>query len=528
MLARIIGLVGLLLCEGMFLGIRYDADSVTRLPQGWWTGLLAVAGRVMPLAAVVGAATVLVAGSSQRQRLFARQSARRHPRQLLLLVAHLIAFAGLFGLSEVLFGGGDAAMRHTWLWVTGWLLAAGLTGLLWLAVLFPNFFRHALIRESGGLITAGLAVGIIAWISGQYTERLWTLLRGSTFRSALILLRLLDRSAWADPRQFLIGASGFTVEISPDCSGYEGIGLVLVFLVAFFWIFRRQLRFPRVLLLLPMAIVAVWVANSLRIAALVEIGSHFSPDIAAGGFHSYAGVLLFLAVALTTASVAYHSPSFSKSATSVDSEELGQNPAAPLLLPLLAMVAVGLVTGLVWAGGPDRLYPVRFLAAVAVLWYYRREYRRTDLFAAASPALAAGVGVVVFLIWIVFWRPPATGAPQVAGSSAILLFWRIAGMVLVSPVAEELAFRPYLIRRLTRAGFEAVHLQQVSAFAIIASAGLFALLSGHLIAGFLAGLAFGLLARRTGRVADAIVAHASCNIAFAGYAVMTHSWWLWS
>lgn len=527
MLARIIGLVALLLSEGMFLGIRYDADSLARLPPGWWTGLLAIAGRVMPLAAVVGAATVLVAGSRQRQRLFARQSGR-HPRQLLLLVAHLFAFAGLFGLSEVLFGGGDAAMRHTSLWVAAWLLAAALTGLLWLAVLFPNFIRHALIRESGGLITAGLAVGIVAWISGQYTERLWTLLRGTTFRSALILLRLLDGSAWADPRQFLIGANGFTIEISPDCSGYEGIGLVLVFLVAFFWIFRRRLRFPRVLLLLPTAIVAVWVANGLRIAALVEIGSHYSPDIAAGGFHSYAGVLLFLAVALTTASVAYHSPFFSKSATSVDSEDLGQNPAAPLLLPLLAMVAVGLVTGLVLAGGPDRLYPVRFLATAAVLWYYRREYRRTDLFAVASPALAACVGVVVFLVWIALWRRPVTGAPEAAGSSALLLFWRILGMVLVSPVAEELAFRSFLMRRLTRADFESVHLQHVSAFAIVASAGLFALLSGHLIAGFLSGLAFGLLARRTGRVADAIVAHASSNIAFAGYALMTHSWWLWS
>ena len=82
-------------------------------------------------------------------------------------------------------------------------------------------------------------------------------------------------------------------------SGYEGIGLFLVFLCAYLWMFRRTLRFPHALLLVPIGTVAVWVANAFRLTALILIGTWVSPDVALGGFHTYSGSLLFSAVAVS-------------------------------------------------------------------------------------------------------------------------------------------------------------------------------------------------------------------------------------
>ena len=53
------------------------------------------------------------------------------------------------------------------------------------------------------------------------------------------------------------------------CSGYEGIGLIWAFLTAYLVLFRRRLRFPRALLLFPIGTLVMWLANGVRIAALV-------------------------------------------------------------------------------------------------------------------------------------------------------------------------------------------------------------------------------------------------------------------
>ena len=50
--------------------------------------------------------------------------------------------------------------------------------------------------------------------------------------------------------------------------------------------------------LLPLGCLLVYLANAVRIAALILLGTHVSENIALGGFHSRAGLLLFLAVGL--------------------------------------------------------------------------------------------------------------------------------------------------------------------------------------------------------------------------------------
>ena len=60
---RIAVLAALLLCQGLLLGIIFDsATPREKLPAGWWTELFKYTHLVMPLAAIVGAAVLLVAG----------------------------------------------------------------------------------------------------------------------------------------------------------------------------------------------------------------------------------------------------------------------------------------------------------------------------------------------------------------------------------------------------------------------------------------------------------------------------------
>src|SRR5262245_44879851 len=96
----------------------------------------------------------------------------------------------------------------------------------------------------------------------------------------------------------LLGAGDFRVVIDAPCSGYEGVGLVIAMLGFYMFAFRRDLRFPIVLALLPIGAAAIWLLNTVRLALLISIGAHVSPDIALGGFHSQAGWVLFLSVTI--------------------------------------------------------------------------------------------------------------------------------------------------------------------------------------------------------------------------------------
>src|SRR4029450_12312874 len=66
----------------------------------------------------------------------------------------------------------------------------------------------------------------------------------------------------------------------------------------YLWLFRTHLRFPQALVLLPLGALASWVANALRLAALVALGTSVSPALAQGGFHSQAGWIACLLVGL--------------------------------------------------------------------------------------------------------------------------------------------------------------------------------------------------------------------------------------
>jgi CAAX prenyl protease-like protein len=96
------------------------------------------------------------------------------------------------------------------------------------------------------------------------------------------------------------------------------------------------------------------------------------------------------------------------------------------------------------------------------------------------------------------------------------------------PLAEELAFRGYLTRRLIAPDFECVPLGRFTWASFLVSSALFGALHGRWLAGTLAGMLYALALYRRRNLADPVLAHALTNALLAVHVLATGAWSLWS
>jgi CAAX prenyl protease-like protein len=204
------------------------------------------------------------------------------------------------------------------------------------------------------------------------------------------------------------------------------------------------------------------------------------------------------------------------------------------LLPFLAIVATQMFAGAVSTGDSfDLLYPLRVVTAGGVLLVFRHVYRDVR-WTCSWEAVAAGIAV--FVLWMAL-EPAPDAAKQAAFASALhalpsaaMALWlvaRVVGAVVTVPIAEELAFRGYLGRRLVDADFERVPLRTFTWLAFVVPSVLFGVMHGRWLAGTLAGMGYALVLYRRGELADAISAHAITNALIAAYVLATGHWLLW-
>jgi CAAX prenyl protease-like protein len=181
------------------------------------------------------------------------------------------------------------------------------------------------------------------------------------------------------------------------------------------------------------------------------------------------------------------------------------------------------------------LYPIRFLAAVAVLWTLRKRYLTLNWrFSWFGPS----IGILVFALWIAFDALAKTAfadpmpAALASSPSSIRVGWivfRVLAAVTTVPIAEELAFRGFLLRRIAAPDFEALPLTTFTWLGLAVSSLAFGLLHGHFwIAGTLAGLLYAWAMLRRGRIGEAVIAHATTNAFLACYVLLFHKWHLLS
>jgi exosortase E/protease (VPEID-CTERM system) len=449
------------------------------------------------------------------------------------LLGHLAAFAATVLLLSWLTEG-RPPFAPPGIWFLAAMALSFLSLLCWWAALFPARLWLPLGWRGLAVVCLGTAVGLAAWRVGEISEDLWQPLARWTLWVVYGLLHLFCRQPVCEPENVAVGTPTFTVGIADSCSGYQGIGLICVFLGTYLWLFRSSLRFPHAWLLLPVGILLAWFSNAIRLTALILIGTWGSREVALGGFHSHAGWMAFLVVSLGLVTLASRLRYF----TQDDSPRAAlpaDNPTAAYLVPLLALLATIMVTA-AFTSGFDQYYPLRILVVVAALWTYRRYYTG---FRWGRSWLALALGTAVFALWLALeiFRPPhpqdATFLQEFKShtwlSQMMWLVCRVVGSVVTVPLAEELAFRGYLTRRLIAADFQTMPLGRFSWLSFLLSSVAFGVLHGdRWFAGVLAGMAYALALYRRGSLGDAIVAHATSNALIAVYVLATGSWSLWS
>src|SRR5262249_30972741 len=255
-------------------------------------------------------------------------------------------------------------------------------------------------------------------------------------------------------------------------------------------------------------------------------------EIALAGFASQVGWLAYNVVALGMLAAIRHMRFFTKAVPGVELSREGSLAVAylaPLFVTLAAMMSTRALSS-----GFDWLYPARVVAAAAVLWIFWREYGAWQ-WKWSWPAV--GLGGVAFAGWMVVELAVSDSAAHVSpwspeaglgsGGAVVWVMFRILGAVVTVPLAEELAFRGYLTRRLIAADIREVPPGQFSWFSFLFSSVLFGALHSWLLAGTVVGMLYALALYRRGRVADAVLAHAVTNALIAAYVLVTGRWSLW-
>ena len=175
-------------------------------------------------------------------------------------------------------------------------------------------------------------------------------------------------------------------------------------------------------------------------------------------------------------------------------------------------VAVGLLLILLWKTFKPEIKPV--LDWVAIL-----------------------AGIAVFVLWVgmdslypLLGEPAGFNPYDLTASQAglvALIFFRLAGAVLVVPVMEEIFWRSFAMRILIDTNFRKVPLGAFSWFSFIAVAIAFGFVHHHWLPGILAGLIYAGLLFRTKNLFSPILSHAVTNLLLGAYVLWTQEWLFW-
>lgn len=531
--------IALLGTEGLLLALRFDGGALEASSSRAAHVFAAAAATALPLATSIAAALVLLGSGGWREELACAIAAPRTRAARLWWPIHGAALLALYGLSIRVFDSAPGSGPET-PWLLLWLLVVAATFVSWMAlVASPRELARFAARRSMVLLTAA-AAGAASVTAGWLSQTFLGSLPRVTFRCAMPIVSLLVPSVRGDIAASSIATDRIEVVIGAACSGYEGVGLTVVFVATWLYLFRQRLRFPRALLVLPVALATVWCLNIVRIAALVVLGHHVSPEIALGGFHSYAGSLLFVLANLALVFGALRVSWVCRDARGAEGfpaavEPARENPVAAYLAPFLALVAVSLaISTFTSPGGREMCYPLRLALPVYLVVRYRARLAALLRFPSGLPewTWSVTVGLAAAAIWIMLARAGEDTRPGpvlAGGSPGAILWWlaRVAGAVAVIPLVEELAWRGWLLRRLVAADFAAVPWRRIPLWAHLAAAALFAVYHPHNLAGAAAaGLLYGGLASRRASLGPAVLAHATTNAAVFLWAAISGGWYV--
>ncbi len=214
------------------------------------------------------------------------------------------------------------------------------------------------------------------------------------------------------------------------------------------------------------------------------------------------------------------------------------------VLPFVAFMALLALRGMApsdggWGFDTRWLYALNLLLVGGMLLAWWRDYgelARQNWPSLGEAALSVLLGLAVFALWIRLDAPwmqigesTATFVPVDAQGRLDwpLIAVRWLGATLLVPVMEELFWRSFLMRWLQQPVFETLDPQRVGIKALGLSTFVFMLAHPLWLAAIVAGLAYALLYRRSGKLWTAVIAHAVTNGALGLWVVRSGQWQFW-
>lgn len=434
---------------------------------------------------------------------------------------------------------GPALVRHFGL-VTSIFLVWQMTAFVLVA---PKEIFHRMQLSGLAFVACAALAGLLLSLphNTSLTYAMRELIDSTTFSWSIAIYEMFGHAtpvADLSGSRPVVTVGTFAVRLSPSCSGYQGMQAATLVLGGFVLLEWHKLRLLRAASLVLAAIATIFVFNSVRIAVLMHVGEAISAEVAAEGLHSYLGtVMLFLVSG--GAMFALQHPVF-RLAQSGRTSDHTKNTGVPFqlaegiayLAPLAVYLVISMLLGMINPGF-NWSYPLLACAGLVIL---------ANRFPLIRPEFVRGmgrkgivVGIAVYVFWV--WMIPVDAGRNVQFAEtlfsvppSVTLAWialRLIGGSVVVPVLEELAFRAGIPRVLKAVCIPRIGTRAASLIAFAGSSLAFGLMHANILAGALAGACYGVLTLRSGKIGEAIIAHAVTNFLIAITALFTGRWYLW-
>jgi len=227
------------LTEYILLSVNFDIWPL--LKGDSWFRYIGYLGTIFPLVFVIFTALFLIAGKQLRKDLVIASQTVLYKNNRFLWLIHVIFFLLLFVLTGLIISKNSLLLL--------WIPVAIITGGSALFLAFPpKLLYFFLKRTQKKTLLCGIVVGIAAWSAAIVSADLWNPLGQYTFYFVAWFMRFLPGELLINLEKMVVGTSNFSVIIAPICAGYQGLGLMLIFISAYLFWLRKSLRFPSALI----------------------------------------------------------------------------------------------------------------------------------------------------------------------------------------------------------------------------------------------------------------------------------------
>lgn len=186
------------------------------------------------------------------------------------------------------------------------------------------------------------------------------------------------------------------------------------------------------------------------------------------------------------------------------------------------------------------LYIAKVVVVTAALVYFRSVWKEIK-FEANWIVPSAVIGVILFVVWVGiqknFEYPPLPFGDRTAfnpltqiddpAMRAAFFGFRFFGLVLMVPLMEEIFWRSFLLRFITKPDFLSLKVGEFSTNALLIAAALFGLAHPEWLPAVIFALAISLWLRYTKSLFAAIIVHVVTNLALGLWVVTQRDWTFW-